>query len=997
MKSSCSGATNELRGLNRYARLLLAVALLGAGAVHAGSAARFTIPQQNLSDALDRFSEQSGLQVIYDLRQLEGKRSELLSGAMESTAALEHLLGSSGLTWRLANAHTVVVLVPSPAAAAAKVGNDTATAVASHDPVSDLSLVEVTVDALRLLPNEMSASAFGLSKPLVETPRAVSFISAEAIQLFGLSAVEDLASIAPGVFTTTRYGVQGSVDVRNVPADTYFRGMKRLTLQGHGRSVLAAMDTIEVVRGPPSPIDGLGKVGGFTNVVPKSGRARMGGYLPELQGFAQTVIGSFDQKEVSVGVGGPLSLGERRGGFYSYALLEDSNSYVHEVPIRQKVVQTAFSIDDFIGPFRLEAGGDYQLSRTSGALLNRVTQDVIDRGRYIRGDPLALLDVNGNGRIGYYEYASASAVRGDLAPGNQPLLQQWAWPLDENGAPLPLERFPKVAGIPESLYQQLVASCASPARPGDCADPTGLLRARGIGGPQPISGYVPAGFALDPRTVGYSTLDLRDAGAFERKIEAEFIVAFIDLIYDSNPDFTLRNQLFLDRMDQYKVSEQPSGGKQDVMVLADKLTVTYRWPGMPQWLSVNSLGSLIFRTTSSTGRRYGGDFSSHRTDATSGLGLTANTSFVHAFDNADLDDDGAAWTSHYGTRYWEAGCGALLDIDLFERTNLLVGARIDGSEARNTDFAGSFNPRVGTALDPGEFRTADDSAEAWDSGTSWSASVSQELWPGVRPYVTLSKSSLTLDNNNNSMENAVIRAGHIGSARLLEAGVKASLFGDRLFMSSALYEQSRTDVVEADAAALFSTDASATRTRGWEAEIKWIASERLFVSLYGLAQQSEILFSHGANILVDARTLGFADVVDAAGNVIYPAEAFLYGGRAFLALPDGIGRYREKQGNPAVQVGANAIYRLAGGLGITFSGNYLSSVHSGRLRRVELPAAHLVDLGLFWEGGDWYVKLDVGNVLNERYFRARTGDTLGDTHVQAMPERSWQLTLKYKF
>jgi iron complex outermembrane recepter protein len=995
MKSSCSDVTNELRSLNRHAWLLFAMALLCAGKAHAGTNAHFAIPPQSLSDALDRFSEQSGLQVVYDLRQLEGKRSQSLSGSMDTTAALERLLDGSGLTWRLPNRHTVVVLAPtSPASNEAE---DTATAAAPHDAPSDLSLIEVTVDALRLLPNEMSSSAFGLAKPLLETPRAVSFISSEAIQLFGLSAVEDLSSIAPGVFTTTRYGVQGSVDVRNVPADTYFRGMKRLTLQGHGRSVLAAMDTIEVVRGPPSPIDGLGKIGGFTNVVPKSGRARMGGYLPQLQGFAQTVLGSFDQKEVSFGLGGPLSLGDKRGGFYSYALLEDSSSYVHEVPIRQKVFQTAFSIDNFIGPFRLEAGGDYQLSRTSGALLNRVTQDVIDRERYIRGEPLAVLDVNGNGHIGYLEYARASAVRGNLAPGNQPLLQQWAWPLDQNGAPLPLERFPKVGGIPESLYQQLIAGCASPANPSDCADPSGLLRAQGIGGPQPISGYVPAGFALDPRTVGYSTLDVRDAGAFERKIEAEFTVGFIDLIYDSNADFTLRNQLFLDRMDQLKVSEQPGGGKQDVMVLADKVTVTYRWPGMPQWLSVNSLGSLIFRTTRSTGRRYGGDFSSHRTDATSGLGLTANSSFVHPFDNADLYNDGAAWTSHYSTRYWEAGCGALLDIDLFERTNFLVGARVDGSEARNTDFAGTLNPTVGTALDPGEFRAFADTAQAWDSGTSWSASVSHELLPGVRPYVALSESSLTLDNNNNSMENAVIHAGHIGSAQLLEAGVKASLFGERLFLSTALYEQSRTDVIEADVAALFNVDVSSTRTRGWEAEIKWIASERLFLSLYGLAQESEILFSRGANILVDARTLGFVDVVDAAGNVIYPAEAFLYGGRAFLSLPTGMTQYREKQGNPAVQVGANAIYRLGNGLGLTASGNYLSSVYSGRLRRVELPAAHVIDVGLFWEADDWYVKLDVGNVLDERYFRARTGDTLGETHVQAMPERSWQLTLKYSF
>jgi len=95
----------------------------------------------------------------------------------------------------------------------------------------------VSADPLRLLPNAPSTSAFGFSKQLIETPRSVSSVSSETIELFGLSAVEDLVRLVPSTFTTTRFGIQGSVDVRNVPADFHFRGMKRLSRQGHGRSV----------------------------------------------------------------------------------------------------------------------------------------------------------------------------------------------------------------------------------------------------------------------------------------------------------------------------------------------------------------------------------------------------------------------------------------------------------------------------------------------------------------------------------------------------------------------------------------------------------------------------------------------------------------------------------------------------------------------------------------------------------------------------------------
>ncbi len=185
----------------------------------------------------------------------------------------------------------------------------------ADEALTQLGEIQVLADPRRVLPTEASTSAFGFSKQLLETPRAVSFISEESIGLFGLSAVEDLVRVVPGAFTTTRFGIQGSVDLRNVPADFYFRGMKRLSLQGHGRSVLAAMDTIEVVRGPPSPIYGMGKIGGYVNAVPTSGRAKSGAYLERRQGFLQGIAGAYDRRgmvlrtgrsDVDVGQGGRL-------------------------------------------------------------------------------------------------------------------------------------------------------------------------------------------------------------------------------------------------------------------------------------------------------------------------------------------------------------------------------------------------------------------------------------------------------------------------------------------------------------------------------------------------------------------------------------------------------------------------------------------------------------------------------------------------------------------
>ncbi len=150
-------------------------------------------------------------------------------------------------------------------------------------------------------------------------------------------------------------------------------------------------------------------------------------------------------------------------------------------------------------------------------------------------------------------------------------------------------------------------------------------------------------------------------------------------------------------------------------------------------------------------------------------------------------------------------------------------------------------------------------------------------------------------------------------------------------------------------------------------------------------------------MLVDARTLGYQDVLDSDGNVIYPAEAFLYGGRARIVLPDDMGEFDTKQGNPETQLGMSGYYQLPGGFGVTLSGNYFSSTCSGRLCAVELPAATVLNAGAFWERHAWHARLDVLNLTNERWFRARSGDALGDPLAQAMPDRRWQLTLRLSF
>jgi hypothetical protein len=939
-----------------------------------------------LDTALQRLSLLAGVQVLYEQAVVSGRRSPAVSGHLPVSTALERLLHGSGLTWRFIDGSTVVIFqrARSPAHVQAKA---TPVAAAARAPGEFTDLDDVEVTAGRRAPiNPTSTSAFGFEKSLVETPRSITSIGEDTIEAFGLSAVEDLAGVAPGIFTTTRFGIQGSVDVRSVPADTYFRGMKRLTLQGHGRSVLAALDSIEVVGGPPSPLYGMGKIGGYTNVYPKSGRAQSGKYLTEVQGFVQAIGGEYQRRELSFGVGGPvpaLQAYGRRAGYYVYGLAEDSNTYVENVPVRQKLLQAASSVDDFLGSFRLETGINVQESRTAGALLGRLTQDVVDTGRYIGGAPLVNLDLNRDGAIDFSEFNLASPIKGRPGAGNQPLAQYFAWPKGPDGKPFAsLADFPKVPGIPKSMYDYLVAHPES--------DPTGLLRAQGVGGPLPISGAVPVGLTLDPSTVRFSTLNPRHASAYERESKAKFFTAYADLVRDQDPGFLIRNQLFFDSMNQYKLSDQPLHQIQNVNVFEDRFTITHRLVRLPGWLRVDSLFSANLRTTLSSGATTTGfsDFGNHRSDAAAPDWNAATSGMTP---NSTFDPLSFPFTSIYRTSITETGAGALLDIDTSWGTNLIVGGRYDASHARNTDLAGRFD--VGA----NKFNSTDDTAAAWDDGSSWTFSISQALFGAVHPYATLSRSSVLLDGNNNSLTNAVIRAGHVGAARLREAGIKASLLQGKMLLAGSLFEQGRSEVEDDSDAALINAYATATTTRGSQAELRWSPQRNLMLTLYALHQSTEYTPNIGGPIQIDARALGFRDVVDATGRVIYPADAFLYGGRVRIVLPDGLPAYRRKQGNPDRQAGMSAIYQFANGTGLTIKANYLSSTCSGRLCLVALPASQVYDASIFRTSRHWDVKLAIYNLTDERYFRARTGDVLGDVIGQAMPGRRWQATIKYKF
>src|SRR5688572_160804 len=232
-------------------------------------------------------------------------------------------------------------------------------------------------DPINLLNNEPLDSIFGFKKSLQDTPRSISVLGDDMMLAYGIENALDVAKVVPSTYTTSIFGINGNVNIRGIPSDTYFRGMKRLENTQMFPSPITAMSRLEVVRGSPSPIYGPGKVGGYTNFVPKAARASTGKYPDKLTGKTSFLSGSYKGTSADFAVGRPFSVVGKRAGYYVYLNGEDSDAYSNNVPFRQAIVQPSFDLD-LSDTVRLEFGQMYQhWGGTEPARWNRVTQELI--------------------------------------------------------------------------------------------------------------------------------------------------------------------------------------------------------------------------------------------------------------------------------------------------------------------------------------------------------------------------------------------------------------------------------------------------------------------------------------------------------------------------------------------------------------------------------------------------------------------------------------------
>lgn len=253
-------------------------------------------------------------------------------------------------------------------------------------------------DIYDVLPARESASLFGVPRPLIDTPRSITVIESALTDLYSIRTVNDFVAVTAGSFTGNYFGVPGALDLRGERADNFFRGFRRIENRGNFPTPIASTDYTEIVKGPPPPIYGGGKVGGVLNFIPKTAKSKTAKFIEKPSGIASITLGTYGKKIGSIEYGLPMSLFGKKSGAYVFLQTEDSDHYYDNIYNKNKLVQLAIDtqLSDSV---LLEYGFMAQRADLNQSLgWNRVTQRMIDTdGEYLAGRAALNLDTNGNG------------------------------------------------------------------------------------------------------------------------------------------------------------------------------------------------------------------------------------------------------------------------------------------------------------------------------------------------------------------------------------------------------------------------------------------------------------------------------------------------------------------------------------------------------------------------------------------------------------------------
>ncbi len=477
-------------------------------------------------------------------------------------------------------------------------------------------------------------------------------------------------------------------------------------------------------------------------------------------------------------------------------------------------------------------------------------------------------------------------------------------------------------------------------------------------------------FALDSRTIGTAKLAGDQVLVAEGDVlRTEDFVFYADLHFTAGPHWQVTNKLYVEGYDH--LSEVAYGFAEfaDSRVVEDQVIATFE-PGV-EWGRMRLLVSPSVRRTDF---EHANDFANEHFDRRdlTGPATARDRRLLATRIDADYSDYSAG-------SYTTLGLAALADLDWDSGLNAVLGVRQERIDIESRQPPG--RTRSGASIDAAD--TED--VLSWTASLSYRVSHRTPIGLSARlmPYVTLSEqTTIVVGQGAEILPSNVAEDRAVATSELVEFGVKGAFLDGRLFAQTVYFEQERTDF---SAQAIATNQAS--RSEGFELEMRWRATER--ISVIAAYTDLEVV---NLNTLANGGRFSFLG----AGDLPDTDPATIYGGTigGFVTLasnPDAV-----RAGVPKRLAAITALYERRDWR-VFASVADVASVYSGFSRKVRLPAYTLVNAGLRFDRRRWSATVSGKNLTNERYFRANFPNLFGGVVVLPELPRHLQAAVAWKF
>ena len=187
----------------RFRRSLLALAWLSVGvastAAQAATATQFDIPASPLTEALQRFAQQSGARIDIAGASLQGTNAKALSGSYAPEEALKALLAGTGLSFKT-GADGSFVIERDRAIALAPVSVEETVRRAQSEGTGNYRAQAATLGKMALAPREI--------------PQSVTVITRQRMDDQGMQTAWDAMTYATGVTAVSNDASQSQYHAR---------------------------------------------------------------------------------------------------------------------------------------------------------------------------------------------------------------------------------------------------------------------------------------------------------------------------------------------------------------------------------------------------------------------------------------------------------------------------------------------------------------------------------------------------------------------------------------------------------------------------------------------------------------------------------------------------------------------------------------------------------------------------------------------------------------